>query len=156
MKNDDENNLSAMPSQSFSEQGVGGSSSATSTATANQLADVVSRLNDLETQAKGALGDAKEALRRAESAQSVVVYGFFALVVVVIGLCFGYFMYISSDSIRYQSDLAGVHAMEKSQKKTADELKEKIVKVENENKDFQKVISCLKGRKSWEIDICFE
>lgn len=114
---------------------------------------IIKEINALR---KKAIEDQEKALREIEKSKNLVHLGFIALVFVVIGLGYSYFAYISSDSAKYQSDLAKVQAEEGNQRSVVSKLEERIIQMENENKDLQKVNACLKGRKSWEMNLCFE
>lgn len=88
--------------------------------------------------------------------ESLVWGGFFVLLMVVLGTIFSYFEYVSSDAMKYQSDLARVWALEDNHKNSISDLGDKIIIIESENKDLHKVNACLKNRKLWEINLCFE
>ncbi len=78
--------------------------------------------------------DAQEALDKIKDTHALVIFGFFALLLVVIGICYGYWQFVF-DSSRNEDYRYGV-----------------MQKINDQNKDLENLKKCLKGG-GW--NICF-
>ncbi|NTW75417.1 MAG: hypothetical protein HGB34_00735 [Candidatus Moranbacteria bacterium] len=119
---------------------------------AQELEVKISQDNEkLEKIRKSSINIAKENDRIA----SLVYVGFIALVVVVAGLVYGYFQYVSADAIKYRYDVAKIEALQAVDKDNSDGMKSDINRINKSIEDLNAIKACLKGRKYWEMESCY-
>lgn len=94
---------------------------------------------------------AKESLDTAKETKTLVWLGFIAILVVVIGIAFGYwqFIYTASNNEDYRY---GLMEQLKFQKIQINELNSSI----SEFKKMQDILDCQKGKKYWQYEQCFK
>lgn len=113
-------------------------------------------LNSLNKEVGKSREEAKALSKSNNRIETLVWAGFFVLLLTVVVIALAYFQYISSDSMKYQSDMARTTAIVEKQNIVIEQLQRQSEDLQEKNEAFQKVIFCLKNRKYWEIHVCFD